>query len=50
VCIGTAPIGFLYLGFLAEVFTPRTATLALAAQGLLAMLLTRRYWLAVLRL
>jgi MFS family permease len=50
VCIGTAPIGFLYLGFLAEVFTPRTATLALAAQGLLAMLLTRGYWLAVLRL
>jgi MFS family permease len=50
VCIGTAPIGFLYLGLLVEVFTPRTATVALAAQGLLAMLLTRRYWLAVLRL
>jgi MFS family permease len=50
VCIGTAPIGFLYLGLLAEVFSPRTATIALAAQGVLAMLLARRYWLAVLRL
>jgi len=50
VCIGTAPIGFLYLGFLAEMFTPRAATVALAAQGLLVILLTRRYWLAVLRL
>ena len=25
VCIGTGPIGFLYLGFLADMFTPRTA-------------------------
>jgi hypothetical protein len=50
VCIGTAPIGFLYLGFLAEMFTPRTATAALALQGVLAMLLTRRYWVGVLRL
>ena len=39
VCIGTAPIGFLYLGFLAEMFSPRTATIALAAQGVLVMLL-----------
>jgi MFS family permease len=50
VCIGTGPIGFLYLGFLAEMFTPRAATVALAAQGLLVILLTRRYWQAVLRL
>ena len=50
VCIGTGPIGFLYLGFLAEMFSPRTATVALAAQGVLAILLTRRYWLSVLRL
>lgn len=50
VCIGTGPIGFLYLGFLAEMFTPRTATVALAAQGVLVILLTRRYWLGVLRL
>ncbi|MCC7485025.1 MAG: MFS transporter [Burkholderiales bacterium] len=50
VCIGTAPIGFLYLGLLVEVLTPRAATIALAAQGLLAMLLARRYWLGTLRL
>lgn len=49
VCIGTGPIGFLYLGLLTELFTPRTATVALAAQGLLVMLLTRRYWVSVLR-
>jgi MFS family permease len=50
VCIGTGPLGFLYLGFLAEMFTPRTATVALAAQGMLVMLLTRRYWMGALRL
>ena len=50
VCIGTGPIGFLYLGFLAETLTPRTATMALAAQGMLALLLTRRYWVGTLRL
>jgi hypothetical protein len=50
VCIGTAPLGFLYLGVLAEAFTPRVATVALAAQGVLAMLFTRRQWLPVLRL
>jgi MFS family permease len=50
VCIGTGPIGFLYLGFLAEMLTPAAATVALAAQGVLVILLTRRYWLAVLRL
>ena len=50
VCIGTAPIGLLYLGLLVEMFAPRTATVALAAQGVLVILLTRRYWQAVLRL
>ena len=49
VCIGTSPIGFMYVGFLADAFTPRIATLALALQGLLALLLTRRYWMAVVR-
>ncbi|MEO6623460.1 MAG: MFS transporter [Burkholderiaceae bacterium] len=44
VCIGTSPIGFLYVGFLADLLTPRVATLAIALQGLLALLLTRRYW------
>ena len=50
VCIGTGPIGFMYLGFLAETFTPRTATMALAVQGMLVMLLTRRYWIGTLKL
>ena len=48
-CIGTGPIGFLYLGFLADALTPQTATVAIAVQGLLAMLLTRRYWAKVLQ-
>ena len=47
VCIGTGPIGFVYLGFLADVLTPRVATVALGAQGMLALLLTRRYWMSV---
>jgi MFS family permease len=50
VCIGTGPIGFLYLGWLAETFSPRIATMALAAQGILVLILTRRYWRATLRL
>ncbi len=49
VCIGTGPIGFVYLGFLADVLTPQVATVALGAQGLLALLVTRRYWMTVLR-
>ena len=49
VCIGTGPIGFLYLGWLADLLAPRAATVALGAQGLAAMLLARRYWLPVLR-
>jgi hypothetical protein len=50
VCIGTGPIGFLYLGFLAEILLPRYATMALVAQGMLVLLLTRRYWVGTLRL
>jgi MFS family permease len=50
VCIGTGPIGFLYLGLLTDWFSPNTATVALAAQGLVAMLLTRRYWMGVWRI
>jgi MFS family permease len=49
VCIGTSPIGFLYLGWLADAFAPRAATVALGMQGLAVMALTRRYWLPVLR-
>ena len=50
VCIGTGVIGFLYLGLLTDWLSPRVATVALAAQGLVVMLLTRRYWLPLLRL
>jgi len=50
VCIGTGPLGFLYLGFLGDLLGPRIATIALAAQGVVAMLATRRYWSATLRL
>jgi MFS family permease len=50
VCIGTGLLGFLYLGLLTEWLSPRTATVALAVQGLVTLLLTRRYWIAVLRL
>ncbi len=49
VCIGTSPLGFLYLGWLADLFAPRAATVALGAQGLALMALTRRYWLPALR-
>ena len=48
-CIGTGPLGFVYLGWLADALTPRTGVLLLAAQGALALLFTRRYWQAVLR-
>ena len=44
VCIGTSPLGFFYLGLLADGFGPQAATIALGAQGLVAMVLTRRYW------
>lgn len=49
VCIGTAPLGFVYLGFLAEVLSPRLGTVVLSAQGLLVLALTRRYWASVVR-
>ena len=50
VCIGTGPIGFLYLGFLADQLAPNTATIALAGQGILVLLLTRRWWIDTLKL
>ncbi len=50
VCIGMGPLGFLYLGFLADVLTPRVGTVLLGVQGMLAFLLTRRYWVTALRL
>lgn len=47
VCIGVGPVGFFYLGFMAEAFGAQAATVALAAQGLLALALTRRWWRAI---
>jgi hypothetical protein len=49
VCVGMGPIGFVYLGFLADVLTPRVATVALAAHGVGALMLSRRYWMMLLR-
>lgn len=43
-----ASIGALYLALLADMLSTQTATVALAAQGLLVMLATRRYWKTVL--
>jgi len=48
VCIGTAPLGFLYLGFLADRMGPQIATVVLGAQGLIAMLVSYRYWKSAL--
>lgn len=48
VCIGVGPVGFFYLGFMAEAVGAQAATIALAAQGLLALALTARWWRAAL--
>lgn len=48
-CIGTSPLGFFYLGWLAEVLGPRDGVVALSAQGALVMLLTYRWWRPALR-
>ncbi len=48
-CIGVALIGFLHIGLLAEAVGARWAVVASGAEGLLAMLLTRRYWREMLR-
>ncbi|NQW12386.1 MAG: MFS transporter [Alphaproteobacteria bacterium] len=47
VCIGTGPIGFFYLGFLAEALSAQVATMAMGAQGLVVLALTHRYWRAI---
>ncbi len=41
-CIGTGPIGFLHIGWLAENFGPATAFLVNAGEGLLALLILHR--------
>jgi MFS family permease len=44
VCIGTAPIGFLHLGLLADWLGAPYATALIGIEGLVAILLTRRWW------
>jgi MFS family permease len=44
VCIGSAPLGFLHLGLLADWIGAPYATALIGIEGLLAILLTRRWW------
>jgi MFS family permease len=44
VCIGAAPIGFLYLGLLADAVGATSATAMSGVLGLLVLLATRRWW------
>ncbi len=47
VCIGTGPIGFLHLGWLADTIGAPWATSIVGLEGLIALLLTQRYWRAM---
>jgi MFS family permease len=47
VCIGIGMIGFIHLGILAGLIGASWATATIGVEGILAMLLTRRFWLAV---
>jgi len=44
VCIGVGPIGFIHLGWLADLIGAQSATAVMGIEGLVAMLLTRRFW------
>ena len=44
VSIGTGPIGFLQVGLLADAVGAQLAIIIMGCEGLLALLLTRRYW------
>lgn len=44
VCIGLGPIGFVHVGLLADAIGAQWACVITGAEGLLALLLTRRYW------
>ncbi len=43
-CIGLAPIGFVHLGTLANATSSPTATLIIAIEGLISLVLTWRWW------
>ena len=47
VCIGVGMIGFLHLGWLAGVLGTTWAIMTIGAEGLVALLLTRRWWRAI---
>jgi len=47
VCIGTGPIGFVWLGLLADAIGAHWATALNGTAGLLAMALTRKLWRAI---
>src|SRR5215813_1813341 len=47
VCIGIGMIGFLYLGWLASVIGATWAIVIIGVEGLVAMLLTCRWWRAI---
>jgi MFS family permease len=44
VSIGTGPIGFLQIGLLADAIGAKYAILTIGTEGLIALLLTRRFW------
>jgi MFS family permease len=47
VCIGIGMIGFIHLGLLAGLIGASWAIVAIGVEGILAMLLTRRFWRAI---
>jgi predicted MFS family arabinose efflux permease len=47
VCIGIGMIGFIHIGWLAGMIGASWATVITGLEGLLALLLTRRLWLAI---
>jgi len=47
VCIGVGMIGFLHLGWLAGMIGATWAIVTIGAEGLVAVLLTRRWWRAI---
>lgn len=47
VCIGIGVIGYVHLGLMADWIGARPATVIMCAEGLLALVFTRRYWRVV---
>jgi len=47
VCIGVGMIGFLHLGWLASMLGATSAIMTIGVEGLVALLLTRRWWRAI---